>query len=157
TCALTFLITDSSRVRLRSATQKGTNTHHGEILAEHARYEADLTPYTKMLVITIDTSYNVLVTQSFAPEFGYQYTFSLTPTPGSNIYQENMPNTIRSHLLCDEKATFVELNRKINTTHSIQILDVTEENKITKDSLPEDTTPLFVKRKHGSIEFVTQL
>src|SRR5699024_10450121 len=52
------LITDSSRGRLRSATQKGINTHHVEILAEHARYEADLTPYTKMLVMTIDTSYN---------------------------------------------------------------------------------------------------
>src|SRR5699024_12334892 len=112
--------------------------YHGDSLAEHARYEADLTPYTKMLVMTIDTSYNVLVTQSFAPEFGYQYTFSLTPTPGSNIYRENMPKTIRSHLLFDEKATFVELNRKINTKNSIQNLDVTDKNKITKHYLPDD-------------------
>src|SRR5699024_12005181 len=126
TCALTFLITDSSRVRLRSATQKGTNTHHGEILAEHARYEADLTPYTKMLVVTIDTSYSVLVTQSFAPEFGYQYTFSLTPTPGSNIYQEHMPKTVRCHLLFDEESTFVELYVKTNTTQSIRIRKITE-------------------------------
>src|SRR5699024_12446764 len=103
------LITDSSRGRLRSATQKGINTHHGEILAEHARYEADLTPYTKMLVMTIDTSYNVLVTHSFAPEFGYQFTFSITPTTGSNIYNVNMLNNIRSQLLYDYKANFDEI------------------------------------------------
>lgn len=151
------LITDSSRGRLRPAIKQEINTHQGEILAEHARYKADLTPYTKMLVMTIDASYNMLVTQSFAPEFGYQDTFSLTPPPGSTIYQKNLPKSVRSHLLFDKSETFRELNRKINTTHSIQIIDVTEENQVTKESLSEETTPLLIKRKNGSIEFMTQL
>src|SRR5699024_11356095 len=81
-------------------------------------------------LMTIDASYNMLVTQSFAPEFGYQDTFSLTPPPGSTIYQKDMPKSVRSHLLFDKSETFRELNRKINTTHSIQIINVTEENQV---------------------------
>src|SRR5699024_10938699 len=69
------LIIDSSSGRLWPARKQGINVHQGEILSEHSRYEADLTPYDFILAMTIDSSYNALVTQSFAPEFGYHHTF----------------------------------------------------------------------------------
>lgn len=100
---------------------------------------------------------STIVTQSFAPEFGYQETFFFTPSPDSNVYQEKVPKSVRSHLLFDETATFRELNRKINTTHTIQIIPIKEEAEITKESLPEETMPLFVRRADESIEFITQI
>lgn len=150
------LIVDSSLGRLQPAIQKGIDVHHGEILTEHARFEADLTPYNIMLVMTIDTSYNVLVTQSFAPEFGYQQTLSISSSPDAHDHQEKIPESTRSHLLFDEDAVFTELNRKINTTYRMDTMQITEDEQVTKDLLPQDTTPLFIKRKDESIEFITQ-
>lgn len=150
------LIVDSSFGRLQPAIQRDIDIHQGEILTEHAQFEADLTPYTTMLAMTIDTSYNVLVTQSFAPEFGYNHTFSIPSSNEAYINQGKLPAATRSHLLFDEEAIFTELNRKINTTYTIQTVFAEEDRPITRETIPEEATPLFIKRKNGSIEFVTQ-
>lgn len=149
------LIIDSSRGRLRSAIKQGINTHKGEILEEHAQYDADLTPYSKILAMTIDSSYNVLVSQSFAPEFGYNNTFSILSPAAAHVKQDNLPAASRAHLLFDEDAIFTELNRKVNTTYAIKIIPIQVDNQFTKDDLSEETTPLFIKRKNGAINFVT--
>ena len=141
------LIVDSSRGRLSPAKKYGIATHEGEILSEHAQFEADLTPYNTILAMTIDSSYNVLVTQSFAPEFGYHNTFSL-PTPAkSSVNQENLSSAVKAHLLFDENAIFTELNRKINTNYALETIIINEDNNITKKTLPENITPLFVKKR----------
>ncbi len=151
------LIVDSSRGRLRSAMKQGINTHRGEILAEHARFEADLTPYNNILAMTIDSSYNMLVTQSFAPDFGFTNTFSIGAPAEANVNHEKLSAASQSHLLFDKDAIFTELNRKINTTYAIRIRAVEKDNQYTRDLLgEEDTTPLFIKRKNKEIEFVTQ-
>lgn len=149
------LIVDSSRGRLRPAIQRGIDVHEGEILAEHARFEADLTPYSKILAMTIDSSYNVLVTQSFAPEFGFHNTFSIPSSTEANVNQEKLPAAARAHLLFDEDAIFTELNRKINTNYTIETITVGAGDEITRDTLPIDSTPLFIKRKNDTIEFMT--
>src|SRR5699024_6261407 len=58
------LIVDSSKGRLYTAEKLGIDTHQGEILTEHAQYEVDFTPYNTILAMTIDSPYNLLVTQS---------------------------------------------------------------------------------------------
>ncbi|HLR14220.1 MAG TPA: sodium:proton antiporter [Bacillota bacterium] len=151
------LIVDSSRGRLRPSIQQGINTHKGEILGEHARFEADLTPYNQMLAMTIDASYNTLVTQSFAPEFGFNNTFSIPSPAEANLNSNDLSVASRTHLLFDEKAVFTELNRKINTTFEIKVIPIEMDKQYTKDMLDEEATPLFVKRKNGTIEFITQM
>lgn len=149
------LIIDSSSGRLWPARKQGINVHQGEILSEHSRYEADLTPYDFILAMTIDSSYNALVTQSFAPEFGYHHTFSLPSSAESHLNQTKLPSTVKAHFLFDKEAIFTELNRKINTNYSIETMTIDAENNITKDTLPKDTTPLFIKKKNNTITFVT--
>ncbi|MFC0302113.1 cation:proton antiporter [Virgibacillus soli] len=148
------LIIDTSKGRLQPAIDRNIQTHEGEVLSEHVQFEADLTPYDMILAMTIDPSYNALVTQSFAPEFGFNQTFSLFS--GDEQRQASLPSAVKAHLLFDEHAVFTELNRKINTNYDIVTMDMEENQVITKDTLPDDTTPLFVKRKNETIEFITQ-
>ncbi|MGM8364355.1 cation:proton antiporter [Virgibacillus sp. W0181] len=149
------LIADSSAGRLHWARKKEIDTYFGEILAEHAQYETDLTPYDTILAMTGDSSYNALVAQSFAPEFGYNHTFSLPAPEYYHTDQSELPLSRRAHLLFEEKAVFTELNRKINTTYTIKEIEVNQKDTITKDKLPEDSTPLFIKKKNNSIVFVS--
>src|SRR5699024_9031861 len=150
------MIADSSKGRLQSAINQGIDTYEGEILSEHAQFEADFTPYDTILAMTIDPSYNALVTQSFAPEFGYHHTFSLASLPEVGVNQEKLSSSVKAHLLFDEDAIFTELNRKINTTHTLKTIVINADNNITKETLPEDTTPLFIKKKNDKLAFITQ-
>ena len=152
---VSVLIVDSSRGRLYPAEKKGIETHHGEILSEHAAYETDLTPYNSILAMTIDSPYNVLVTQSFAPEFGYQNTFALPTRSDSKVSKQNLPTAASSHLLFDEWAVFTELNRKINTTYALKTIAVEEKSIAMKDMLTEDMTPLYIHKSNGKIVFIT--
>ncbi len=108
-----------------------------------------------MLAMTIDASYNVLVTQSFAPEFGYQNTFSLPASADSSLSPE-VSSAVKAHLLFDEHAIFTELNRKINTNYILDTITINEDTNITKETLPEDTTAIFVKKKNDDVVFITQ-
>src|SRR5699024_12381379 len=78
---------------------------------------------------------------------------------GHHRYVRSFPTRRSSdlHLLFDEKAVFTELNRKINTTFEIKVIPIEMDKQYTKDMLDEEATPLFVKRKNGTIEFITQM
>ncbi|MTW85161.1 sodium:proton antiporter [Virgibacillus dakarensis] len=149
------LISDTSEGRLRGAADKDIPTYHGQILAEHAEFEVDLTPYETILSMTGDNAYNALVSQSYAPEFGYNNTFSL---PSGNINKDDPDGitiSLRAHLLFAEDAIFTELNRKINTNYSIQSINIKEKNKIVKDTIPEDVTPLLIVKENKTIQVIT--
>ena len=149
------MIIDSSKGRLAPAVQRGIDTHQGEILSEHAQFETDLTPYHTILAMTIDSPYNILVTQSFAPEFGFNNTFTLPSKPDSKVSQDNLPSAVKSHLLFDEDAIFTELNKKINTTYSLTTIQVNEKAKNLKEIIPENATPLCIKKNNGPLTFIT--
>lgn len=150
------LIVDSAKGRLYSAEKLGIDTHQGEILTEHAQYEVDFTPYNTILAMTIDSPYNLLVTQSFAPEFGYQHTFTLPVRPDSKVSQQTSSSAVKSHLLFDQDAIFTELNRKINTTYELSTIVVEEKNSQLQGLIKEDITPLYVKKKSsGKVVFIS--
>ncbi|WP_099159648.1 cation:proton antiporter [Virgibacillus ndiopensis] len=149
------LIADSSSGRLFPAIEKGIPTYKGEILSEHAQFEVDLTPYETILAMTGDASYNGLVAQSFAPEFGYNNTFSLPVSSNHRIKEGGLPKSLKAHMLFNEDAVFTELNRKINTEYTLESIEITEKDTISKDKLPEDVTPLFIKKKNDTITFVS--
>ncbi|WP_284140605.1 sodium:proton antiporter [Virgibacillus sp. LDC-1] len=149
------LIADSSGGRLQPAIDKGVQTYHGEILSEHAQFEADLTPYETILAMTGDKSYNALVVQSFAPEFGYHNTFSLPSVSYQQVGQTDLPVSVKTRLLFDEQATFPELNRKINTTYSLTTIHIDDKAKVVQPLLAESDIPLFIKKKNAVISFVT--
>ncbi|WP_217586045.1 cation:proton antiporter [Lentibacillus saliphilus] len=149
------LIADSSEGRLGPAVQNGIDTYKGEILSEHAQYETDLTPYDTILAMTGDASYNALVSQSFAPEFGYNNTFSLPSARHAKDDPSELPLSVKAHLLFSETAVFTELNRKINTTYTLTTYTIEDEDAWNAHELSEETTPLFIKKKSGTIVFMT--
>lgn len=149
------LIIDSSHERLQPANEKEIGTFQGEILAEHTQFEIDLTPYETILTMTGDAAYNALVSQSYAPEFGFNNTFALPVRTRNGEKHMPIPTAMKAHLLFSEDAVFTELNRKINIGYQIQAIEIDKKGMIKKDILPEDVTPLFIKKKNGTIVFVT--
>lgn len=149
------LIVDTSRGRLFTAEKLGINTHQGEVLTEHDRYKMDLTAYTTMLAMTIDSPYNLLVVQSFSPAFGYQNTFTLPARPESKVKEQTASPAIQSHLLFDESAIFTELNKKINTNYHIYAIEIEEKSSQLEAYIDKETTPLFIQKKaNGRIRFM---
>ncbi|GIO24052.1 sodium:proton antiporter [Oceanobacillus sp. J11TS1] len=149
------LISDSSSAQLQPAIHKQIPTYQGQILAEHSEYEVDLTPYETILSLTGDAAFNALVSQSYAPSFGYNNTFMLP----SNEFQQGevneVPATRKAHLLFDENAIFTELNKKINTGYTIQALPIEQKSKIERNQLQADTVPLLVKKENKTIQLIT--
>lgn len=152
---LPVLISDSSTAQLQLAARKQIPTYHGQILAEHSEYEVDLTPYQTILSLTGDAAFNVLVSQSYAPKFGYNNTFTLTSSSYQQGKKHDVPVAGKSHLLFHEDAVFTELNKKINTGYTIQPLSLGQTNKIDKAQLPADVIPLFVQKANKTIQFIT--
>ncbi|WP_066185633.1 MULTISPECIES: cation:proton antiporter [Gracilibacillus] len=149
------LISDPSATQLLPAIHQQIPTHQGHILAEHSEYEVDLTPYETILSMTGDPSLNALVSQSYAPRFGYNNTFSLPNRNYKQGKQSAVPTARKAHLLFDEEAIFTELNKRINTGYTIQTLPYQQKEKIERESLPDDTIPLFVKKEKTAVQFVT--
>ncbi|WP_313467587.1 NAD-binding protein, partial [Carnobacterium sp.] len=149
------ILIDTSGGRLRLAEKKGLTTHRGEILSEHTQYDTDLTQYETILVMTGDEAYNALVCQSYIPEFGFQNTFTLPTRPNSKVNHEELTTNLSAQTLFEKEAFFTELNRKINTDYSLRVINITEKNEIGKNHLPDDATPLFIKKKNDLLTFVT--
>ncbi|ARF18126.1 cation:proton antiporter [Sporosarcina ureae] len=151
------LIVDPSQGRLRPATEAGIDTFTGQMLSERSRFSIDLAPYDTILSMTGDASYNALITQSFAPEFGFSNTFSLTAVSNHTMSKSALPISLKAHLLFEEEATFPELNRKINTDYEIGLYEWegTETDLAFKEIIPETATALFVKKKNDTLVFAT--
>src|SRR5699024_8089226 len=149
------LVSASSHGSLNAASRLHIQPHQGELLSEHAQFNLDLTPYETILVMTGDAAYNALVSQSYVPEFGYNNTFSLVVQLSRMKDQKDLPMARKAHLLFDKEASFKELNKKINTGYSIQSIEVTDVKTSTLQELNVQGTPLFIKRKDDTIEFIT--
>lgn len=150
------LITDISEDRLQPAMDEGIDTYLGQILAEHTQFEIDLVPYETILVMTGDAAYNALVYQSYVPEFGYNNAFVLpVESPGKQEAEREVPASLNSHLLFGEHALFRRLNRQINTNYSLETVAIDEKHKVNKDDILHLGTPLFIKKKDDTIEFIT--
>jgi len=148
------LITDTSDDHLYQARNLGIATYHGEILSEHSDFEVDMTPYDTILAMKGDAAYNALVCQTYIPEFGYNNTFSL-PVEMGQTEQKEIPHAIKAHLLFGEGATFRELNKKVNIGYTMKTIEIDSKQTMLKEELPLNGMPLCIKRKNGSLAFVT--
>ncbi|SEM23152.1 NhaP-type Na+/H+ or K+/H+ antiporter [Mesobacillus persicus] len=148
------LLTDTSSDSLYLAKKLGIKTYHGEILAEHSEYEVDLTPYETILAMKGDAAYNALVCQSYIPEFGYHNTFSL-PVGTDLADREELPPSIKANLLFGKEETFKDLNRKVNIGYQFEIIEIHEKKTVSKNELPGEGTPLCIRKKNGTVVFVT--
>lgn len=155
TLDIPVLISDPSRGRLSQSLAFDIDTFRGEILSEHAQFNLDLTPYETILVMSGDASYNALVSQSYVPEFGYNKTFSLIINMNNQIKSADIPLVQRAHLLFDKKASFVDLNRKINTGYQIKSAGLTVNDTVLLENVDYSGIPLFIHRSEGEVEFVS--
>ncbi|WP_010648017.1 cation:proton antiporter [Oceanobacillus massiliensis] len=149
------LVSDTSSARLLKARQNGIDIYHGEILAEHAEFDIDFTPYNKILAMTGDASYNALVCQSYVPEFGYNDTFALRVRSEGGVDYKHLPESLKSNLLFNEEDVFEELNRKINTGYQLETIQVQTKTDIKKEDMEMNGVPLCIRKKNGNVEMIT--
>ncbi|MGM8216571.1 cation:proton antiporter [Bacillaceae bacterium W0354] len=148
------LIVDTSDDQLYRARKLDIPTYHGEILSEHSDFEIDMTPYETILAMKGDAAYNALVCQTYIPEFGYNNTFSL-PIGTSQLEHKRIPPALKANALFGEGETFTELNKKVNTGYTMKIINIDQKQTVLKEELKPEGTPLCIKRKNGSLSFVT--
>ena len=54
---------------------KGLNTYNGQVLSEQLQFEVDMNQYEYLIAVTDTDSYNVLVANTYVPQFGHHNTF----------------------------------------------------------------------------------
>ena len=69
------LIVDVSEEHLQCAKVKGLNTYNGQVLSEQLQFEVDMDQYEYLIAVTDTDSYNVLVANTYVPQFGHHNTF----------------------------------------------------------------------------------
>lgn len=75
------LIVDNNWNELRDARAAGLTTHYGEILSETAEFAVDFGSYGTLIAATDNDSYNTLVANDYAFDFGRTNVFQLAPAP----------------------------------------------------------------------------
>ncbi|SET18250.1 NhaP-type Na+/H+ or K+/H+ antiporter [Salinibacillus kushneri] len=152
------LVMDHTFHHLSKSREYDIDVYYGEILSEHTKYEIDLTPYEYILSLTDDPAYNALVCQSFIPEFGYQYTFTLT-SRGDGPEQKEIPPAHQPNILFGENVEYESLNRKMREGYSFQTIDLElEEKKTVKKedlSVPVDGIWIFIRKEDDELIFIT--
>ncbi|MEO1140651.1 MAG: sodium:proton antiporter [Pseudomonadota bacterium] len=71
------LITDTNRGRLRSARDAGLRVFFGDVLSEAAEHSVEIMNYGRVLAISDNEAYNILVATDLAPEFGRENVYQL--------------------------------------------------------------------------------
>lgn len=149
------LIVDHSFENLRLARERNIDTYYGEILSDDTRFEIDLTPYESILVMTDEGAYNALVCQSYVDEFGFNHTFALLVNENQTSHQQKVPSSMKASLLFGEG--FETLNKKMHEGHTFSTVDsdVDQRKIVQKEELNVVGIPLFIRKKDGSITFIT--
>lgn len=148
------MIIDSTYGRLMPAKNKGINTFNGEILSEHTQLEANLTPYEYIVAMTDAPAYNALIGQSFAPEFGFNNTFSL-PADGMNKRNSDISPAVKANILFDEDASPSNLNQKIREGYTFETIETAKKQTVKKADFAKKGIVLFIRKKNNGITFIT--
>ena len=69
---------------------KGLNTYNGQVLSEQLQFEVDMNQYEYLIAVTDTDSYNVLVANTYVPQFGHHNTFLLPIHDVEKIEQERI-------------------------------------------------------------------
>lgn len=150
-----ILIVDISDEHLLYAKKKGLETYSGQILSEQLQFEIDMNRFEYLMAVTDTDSYNVLVANTYVPQFGYHNTFLLSIHDMEKIEQERISLSKKAHLLFGKEEVFEELNRKIESGYKFKTIRVEKEQKINKKEQQSEDVLLFIRHRDGSITFST--
>lgn len=149
------LIVDVSEEHLQCAKGKGLNTYNGQVLSEQLQFEVDMNQYEYLIAVTDTDSYNVLVANTYVPQFGHHNTFLLPIHDVEKIEQERISLSKKAHLLFGQNEIYEELNRKIEDGYTFKTIQVAEEQKINKEEIDSEDLILFIRHRDGSLTFST--
>ncbi|MEF7658730.1 sodium:proton antiporter [Bacillus thuringiensis] len=150
-----ILIVDISEEHLKYAKEKDLETYNGQILSEQLQFDIDMNRFEYIMAVTDTDSYNVLVANTYVPQFGYHNTFLLPVHDMEKIAQERISLSKKAHLLFGKGEVYEELNRKIEVGYKFKIIRVEKEQKINKQEQRTGDVLVFVRHLDGSLTFST--
>lgn len=150
------MIVDSTWYKLKGPRQIGINTHYGEIIMDVEEGHLDLNEYDHLLAATDSNSYNTLVCNSLAEDFGRNnvYQLPLDKAPGKI---EELPTSQGGQVLESEELLFENLKQKLYYGWDFRKTTLTDEysyERFKKDFNDIDSTHLMIIDKNKSIQFI---
>ena len=120
------LLIDSNYDNIRQARMSGLPTYTGNILAEHAIGEIDLTGMGQFLALTPNNEVNALAAQRFFRILGKRYVYQL-PQKADSKREGSMSREFHGRLLFGADATFANISSRVNQGHVVKATTLTEE------------------------------
>jgi len=120
------LVVDSNYDNIRQARMAGIPTYTGNILAEHALGDIDLTGMGRFMALTPNNEVNALAGQRFFRLFGKRYVYQL-PQKSDNKRDASMSREFHGRLLFEADATFANLASRFAKGHIVKATTLTDE------------------------------
>lgn len=148
-------ITDTSWQQLARAREEGVPTYHGEILAEGAEESLDLHDYAVLAAVSDNEAYNALLCNEFAPELGRDAVYQLGDAAGDDPH--SLPPSLRGRTLFATGLGVEHVQERHAAGWRFICTTVTADRSFADLSanLPDETNPLLLLRRNGSIRFFT--
>lgn len=148
---LSVVMMDTNRRRVGEARLAGLNAQVGSILSEDAEHELDLCGIGRLLALTPNDEVNALAALHFAETFGRARVYQLVPTVEGG--RESAPGELRGRELFDEKATYADLEARVQSGASIKLTPLTGEFDFDsfRELYGERALPLFRLSESGKL------
>lgn len=112
------MITDKNWHRLKPVRLANMPFFYGEILSEDAEFKIDYSSYGKILAATDNHSYNTLVCNVFAADFGHENVWQLRTPEEAAPESKKMADNVQGKVFVSAAMTYDELwLRNLNGSH----------------------------------------
>lgn len=121
-----LLLIDSNRENIRASRMLGLKTYFGNILAEYAMDDLDLTGMGRLVALTPNEEVNALSVQRFVPIFGRAEVYQLA-SKSEGKRDAPLPKHLRGRTLFGESLTYSVLASRLGSGWVYKATKLTEE------------------------------
>lgn len=156
---LRVLLVDTNRRNVSRASLAGLDAHHASPVADYGMEELNLDGIGRLLALTPNDEANSLAAVHFAEVFGRAEVYQLPRGNGARPDKsDEQPLHLRGRLLFAEKATYEQLNQRLQSGARIKATQLTEkfDAEDFQTLYQEKALPLFlITRDHQLKVFTT--
>lgn len=124
------LIADKNWFHLRDVRLSDVPHFHGEILSEEAEFEIDFNRFGAVLAATEGHSYNSLICNDLANDYGREKVFQICEYKRSGKSQEKIPMTLRGRFFMGDNFDFMQISSLFNDGWRFRISRIGDAKKM---------------------------
>ncbi|MDX1670955.1 MAG: cation:proton antiporter [Balneolaceae bacterium] len=145
-------VADTNRHNINEAKKLNLDTYYGNILAEYAISEIDLTGVGKLLALTHNDEVNALSVIHFTDLFGSSNVYQLPAISQPNRKESEIPESLSGRILYDEQLNYDTISEIVSEGGEFEMKNIEEDMNLEKitGQFGEKFFPLFaIKNKYA--------